>query len=141
DWRTAQKWAELRADPRTFWLRDDAPRRSVWQLVADAARLGMAIAAAGPELSATAGVHAAVEEYVRVGAEVDQAHRRLEQNRQKLLGSQLPEFVAMRDCLARMRIVWMDWANAWARGFNAVCTTHGFLPDPAWQQRTLFEDE
>ncbi|MFV1967692.1 MAG: BREX-6 system phosphatase PglZ, partial [Pirellulaceae bacterium] len=141
DWPVAQNWAERRSDPETFWLRDDALRRNVWQLVADAARLGVAITKAGPSLQAADSLQSAVDEYTRVGAEVDQAHRHLEQDRQKLLRSQMPEFVATRSCLDQMQTVWRDWANAWARGFNSVCRTHGFLPDTSLQQRTLFNEE
>jgi len=140
-WKAAQDWAVRRSDPNSFWLRDDALRRNVWQLVTDAARLGMAIIAAGPALKSTASLHAAVEEYTGVGAEVDQAHRHLEQDRQKLLRSQMPDFESLRSCLDRMQTVWRDWANKWARGFNAVCVAHGFLPDTSSQQRTLFEEE
>jgi hypothetical protein len=39
-----------------------------------------------------------------------------------------------------MQIVWRDWANAWGKGFNAVCKSHGFLPDSTLQQRTLFDE-
>jgi hypothetical protein len=140
-WRVSQEWASRRSDPASFWLKDAPLWRNVWQLVADAARLGIAIDAAGPELKATESIQGAVEEYTRVGAEVDQAHRHLEQDRQKLLRSQMPEFVAIRSALDRMQVVWRDWADAWARDFNAVCTAHGFLPDSALQQRTLFDEE
>ena len=39
-----------------------------------------------------------------------------------------------------VRARWTTWADAWARDFNALCRAHGFLPQPALQQRTLFED-
>lgn len=139
-WKTALGWAERRRDPNAFWLRDDPPRRNVWQLVSAAARLGVAIQAAGPTLTSNDSVQSAVDEYVRVGAEVDQAHRHLEQDRQKLLGSQMPEFEQVRSVLDQMEGEWRDWANAWGRGFNAVCSAHGFLPDGTRQQRTLFDE-
>jgi len=109
--------------------------------VGDAARLGLAIEKAGPALQATDSLRSAVDEYTTAGAEVDQTHRHLEQHRQKLLTSQLPEFATLRSCLDRMRVVWRNWANEWGRGFNGICKTHGFLPDMVLQQRTLFDEE
>lgn len=140
-WDTTSEWAERRRrEPDSFWLRDDPLRRNTWQLISAAARLGVAIQVAGPELAKKQSLADAVEEYVRVGAEVDQAHRQLEQDRHKLLRSQLPEFEKLRSALDQMQLVWRDWANAWGRGFNAVCSSHGFLPDSTLQQRTLFDD-
>lgn len=139
-WDAAQEWASRRSNPGAFWLRDDALRRNVWQLVGDAARLGVAIQTAGPALKVTDSVANAAQEYVRVGADVDQAHRHLEQGRQKLLRSQMPEFEKVRSALDGMQIVWRDWANSWGKGFNAVCKSHGFLPDSSLQQRTLFDE-
>ncbi|ADG68897.1 PglZ domain protein [Planctopirus limnophila DSM 3776] len=139
-WDAAQDWASRRSDPNSFWLVDDALRRNVWQLVAGAARLGVAIQTAGPALKATDSVANAAQEYVQLGAKVDQAQRHLEQDRQKLLRSQMPEFEQVRSVLDQMQIVWRDWANSWGQGFNAVCKTHGFLPDSSLQQRTLFDE-
>ena len=34
--------------------------------------------------------------------------------------------------------VFREWADAWAREFNALCTSRGFLPGASHQQRTLF---
>ena len=139
-WEAAREWSSRRSDPGSFWLRDDPLRRNVWQLVSDAARLGVAIQTAGPTLTVTDGVANATQEYVRVGADVDQAHRHLEQDRQKLLRSQMPEFERVRSALDGMQVVWHDWANGWGQGFNAVSKTHGFLPDASLQQRTLFDN-
>ncbi len=140
DWEAARDWAELRSDPKTYWLREDALRRNVWQLVGDAARLGAAVVKAGPSLGAATSLQAAVDRYTQVGAEVDQAHRHLEQDRHKLLRSQMPEFVDVRSSLDRMQTIWREWADAWARDFNSVCRSHGFLPDASQQQRTLFDE-
>lgn len=139
-WDAAQDWASRRSDPNSFWLRDDALRRNVWQLVAGAARLGVAIQSAGPALTVTDSVANAAQEYVQLGAEVDQAQRHLEQDRQKLLRSQMPEFEQVRSVLDQMQIVWRDWANSWGKGFNTVCKAHGFLPVSSLQQRTLFDE-
>ena len=140
-WSPALEWAELRRNPNAFWLKEDILRRNVWQLLGDAARLGCSIEAAGNELQGRQSVQAAVEEYVRVGAAVDQAHRHLEQNRQKLLRSQMPRFEQVRATLDEMQRVWRDWANHWALAFNSVCRAHGFLPDSDLQQRHLFDQD
>jgi hypothetical protein len=148
DYGLAAEWAEPRGDARTagasFWLRDDPTRQSAWQLVRDAARLGQAITRAGDKLGVAAGVHdgleAAVNAYVERGAAVDQAHRQLEQRRVALLYPQLPEFEILRSCLDGMRRVWRLWADGWACEFNALCTSHGFLPGASYQQRMLFDE-
>ena len=49
----------------SFWLRDDPSRRSAWLLVADAARLGLAIEAAGDSLDAR-GRHGAGDRTLRL---------------------------------------------------------------------------
>jgi len=149
-WSEALDWANRRMEPsessqretrrQAFWLRDDPSRRNAWQLVAGAARLGVLIEAAGPDLPATDSLASAVDAYVQAGAKVDQALRHLEQNRQKLLRAELPEYERVRAVLTQMQEAWRDWANGWARGFNAVCRTHGFLPDTSLQQRTLFDE-
>lgn len=149
-WSVAQDWANRRTETsdsahgetrrQAFWLRDDPSRRNVWHLVAAAARLGVAIEAAGATLPTTDGLVNAVDAYVQAGAVVDQAHRHLEQDRQKLMRAELPEFERLRAVLNQMQIVWRDWADAWAKGFNAICRIHGFLPDSALQQRTLFDE-
>lgn len=139
-WGVALEWAGLRIDGESFWLRDDPARQSAWQLIQDAARLGAAIQAAGGSLGAKTGLEQAVERYVERGAAVDQAHRHLEQRRTALLYPQLPEFERIRDQMDGLRVLWREWADAWAREFNALCKSHGFLPALSLQQRTLFDD-
>ena len=144
----AAEWAKRRGDSQTagdsFWLRDDPTRQSAWQLIRAAAHLGQAIAHAGEKLGVAAsaydGLEAAVNAYVERGASVDQAHRQLEQRRLALLYPQLPEFETLRTCLDGIRRAWLVWADGWAREFNALCTSHGFLPSSSYQQRMLFND-
>ena len=140
-WAPALDWATRRQAPNAFWLKDDILRRNVWQLLGDAARLGCAIEAAGNELHDKQSIQSAVDEYVRIGAAVDQAHRHLEQNRQKLWGSQMPKFEQVRTALDGMQRAWRNWADRWAIQFNAVCRTHGFLPESSLQQRNVFDQE
>jgi hypothetical protein len=97
------------------------------------------VARAGQALDA--GDHAAaLDRYREVGAAVDSAHRELEQERFRLLSSELPGFEALRARLDELREVWQVWADAWARDFNRLCMREGFLPPAALQQRTLFDD-
>ncbi|MGY1900768.1 BREX-6 system phosphatase PglZ [Nocardia gipuzkoensis] len=143
----AGEWADMRVHPKptstSFWLRDDPARQSAWQLIRDAACLGQTIAGAGTRIgvgmSDGGGLEAAVSAYVQRGAAVDRAHRQLEQRRMALLYPQLPEFEALRTRLDGMRRAWREWADAWAREFNALCKAHGFLPGISQRQRTLFD--
>jgi hypothetical protein len=137
-WDAAARWAELRLRGPSFWLRIDPPRQLAWELVRDVADLGRAIAAAGPGLAA-ASLDDAVTRYTAHGAAVDRAHRNLERRR-GTIATTTPYFERLRGCLDAARDHWRDWADAWARDFNALCRTHGFLPAPALQQRTLFDD-
>lgn len=139
-WNIAWDYAAQRLDGGSFWLRDNPLRKSQWQLVQAAAELGLAIEAAGPTLDVKGGLDQAVARYVNRGARVDQAHRHLEQRRTALLYPQLPEFDTVRDRLDALRRLWRDWADNWARDFNALCRSSGFLPGNALQQRTLFEE-
>jgi hypothetical protein len=140
----AADWASLRigskASGGSYWLREDPTRQSAWQLIADAAALGLAMARAGEHLNAKGGTDTAVDAYMERGAAVDQAHRHLEQRRLALLYPQLPQFEELRARLDGMRGLWRVWADQWARDFNGLCRTHGFLPEPGRQQRMLFDE-
>jgi hypothetical protein len=147
-WDLAAEWAARRINARlsaaAYWIRDDPTRQSAWQLVHDAARLGQDLDRAGAQLGVGVGtggsLEAALDAYTERGAAVDQAHRHLEQHRVALLYPQVPEFEALRTRLDAMRRAWRQWADAWARDFNALCAAHGFLPGAAHQQRTLFDE-
>lgn len=142
-WAAAADWAHARLDGDTsggsFWLREDPARRACWQLVRDAAQLGDALTRAGTQLEATSLEHA-VERYMTAGATVDQAHRHLEQRRTALLYPQLPKFEALRARLDGLRVVWRSWADQWARDFNKLCRSEGFVGSATLQQRTLFDE-
>ncbi len=139
EWSKARDWAAVRVDGGSFWLTDDPSRRSAWQLVQDAARLGDALTCAGPTLEADS-LQTAAERYRSAGCRVDQAHRHLEQRRTALLYPQVPEFETLRARLDLLRDLWRNWADEWARDFSALCRSQGFLPPSHLQQRTLFED-
>lgn len=140
-WAAAEAWAAARLDADAFWLRVEPARLPAWQLIQDAARLGLAIERAGPTLAADGDLSAAVARYRELGAAVDRTHRHLEQRRQAWLYPPLLRLETLRACLDLLRRLWRDWADAWARGFNALCCAQGFLPPCALQQRTLFDDE
>lgn len=140
----AEGWVRSRVGDqeraRSFWLEHDIPRRSAWQLVGAAARLGLRIAKAGPHLASKGGLEGALQLYREHGAAVDQAHRHLEQRRSEYLGADLPNYERLRLSLDGLRTTWREWADAWAKDFNELCSEEGFLPPPALQQRTLFDD-
>lgn len=138
-WDTAANWADLRLEGPSFWLRVEPPRQLAWELVLDVARLGQAIAAAGPRLGELQGLEQAVTRYVDHGAAVDRAHRHLERRR-GAISTTTPYFERLRERLDAARALWSTWADAWARDFNNLCRAHGFLPRPGLQQRTLFND-
>jgi hypothetical protein len=144
NWQVVSDWATTRLQsvggPTSFWLRDSPARLSAWQLVQGAAQLGMAIARAGPGIGVSRGLEEALLGYTECGAPVDQAHRHLEQRRLSQLYPQLPEFEVLRTALDCARRAWRNWADTWARDFNAVCRAHGFLPSADRQQRTLFDE-
>ena len=139
-WSRAARWAGLRVGGDSFWLEEDPLRRSAWQLVESAAALGLAIKLAGARLGRGADLATAVACYVDRGAPVDRAHRQLEQRILDLLYPRLDRFEVLRARMDALRDHWRDWADSWAREFNAACAQHGFLPEPGLQQRTLFEE-
>lgn len=143
-WGDAERWAGARVDPGpkegSFWLREDPKRLSAWLLIHKAARLGLAIAKAGERLGVTGPIESAAEAYAERGAPVDQAHRHLEQERDRLLDPRIPEYETLCARLDEMRVAWRGWADAWARDFSALCRAEGFLPAPSHQQRYVFDD-
>lgn len=139
-WAQAAEWADNRSGDKSFWLRGDLYRRNTWQLIGDAATLGLAIERAGLKFDERDSLSSAVDRYAEFGAAVDRAHRHLEQRRRALLTLQLPEFDKLRDRLDELRVLWREWADSWARGFNRLCVERGFLPESAYQQRTLFDE-
>ena len=134
----ALEWADHRLDGGSFWLKQAPSRRSAWELCRDAAKLGLALAAASKGLGAR-NLSMAVERYLQLGVEVDLRHRHLEQLRATLLYAQIPEFELLRDMLDSMRQRWRHWADGWARDFNRLCLQEGFLPPDELQQRELFD--
>jgi hypothetical protein len=139
-WARVEAWALQRVGASdSAWLRDDPLRRSTWELVLDAARLGRAIEQAG-RLGPLSSVEAALDRYVQVGAAVDRAHRLLEQRRGERLDTQMPEFERLRARLDGMRLAYRAWADAWAVDVAAIGREYGVLPRAGLQQRTIFDE-
>jgi hypothetical protein len=139
-WEVARTWAQERLDGSSFWIElRGSLRRPAWEVVRSVATLGQALAAAGPALAADS-LEAAVQRYVHSGASVDQAHRTLEQRWHGVSGALLPGREVLRARVVKTRELWHAWADAWARDFSALCKARGFVPAPALQQRTLFEE-
>jgi hypothetical protein len=146
NWDVAAEWSTRRVESGTqaFWLRDQPARMAAWQWIGKAARLGQAVVRAGARLAVETeqggALEAAIEAYVARGAEVDRAHRQMEQGRVALLASALPEYAQLRACQDGSRRVWRQWADGWARDWNALCRRWGFLPPAGTQQRMIFDD-
>jgi len=139
-WEQAAGYAAERTEERSFWVRHDPGRRTAWPLIGLAAELGLACARHEGLLQGVSGLEDAARRYAEGGFEVDSAQRRLEQARSQLLLVQLDEFPALQQSLNGLRRVYRRWADDLARTFNALCRKHGFLPEPAMQQRTLFDE-
>ena len=139
-WTQAAEWAADRMEGGSFWVREEPARTNAWTLIARAAQLGQRVEAARGGLPAKLGVPGAVERYTELGVPVDQLHRQLEQLRLVLLNHELPEFEIIRARLDQLREVWREWADGWARDFNALCVAEGFLPEGPLQQRGLFDE-
>ncbi len=139
-WEVAAKWVAMRQDDRSFWLRQDPSRRSAWQLIDDAVRLGQRIEAAGHGSTLPITWKRRLTATCSRGRRSTRPTATLEQRRPALLYPQLPEFETFRSCLDSLRRHWRKWADHWARDFNDLCQQRGFLPPAALQQRTLFDD-
>ncbi|EMI44535.1 BREX-6 system phosphatase PglZ [Rhodopirellula sp. SWK7] len=139
-WDVARTWADRRLSGDSFWLQEDPQRESSWRLLLSAAVLGESIEKAGATLGEFHSLTEAIDIYIAKGAAVDRAHRQMEQQRRSLLFPSLPRYYDVRQPLDAMRLLWRDWADAWAIEFNQFCQTHGFLPKPEYRQRDFFDD-
>jgi len=140
DYAKAYAFAEARTEETSFWLKRDQARRREWTLVREAAGLGVTLARLPRPLERSATLDAAVSAYTEHAFEVDRAHRRFEQRQATLLDSELPYFAKLKDIVRLLRRAYRVWADQLARDFTTLCREHGFLPEPALQQRTLFDE-
>ncbi|MGC1308316.1 MAG: BREX-6 system phosphatase PglZ [Phormidesmis sp.] len=139
NWPSALHWAKIRLDTQSFWLQRDPQRRLEWLLIQSMAHLGNTIVSIGQPLTPGQTLQAALDTYTQSGYQVDLAHRHLEQQRSKLLESTLPHFTQLSAQADRLRQTYRTWADSWAVAFSHICEAEGFLPEPALQQRTLYE--
>jgi hypothetical protein len=139
DWEAAAAWADVRTDENSFWLKRDAARRRAWIIVQEAAALGRVLAANPRPLQGVGTLDAAVERYAATAFEVDRAQRRFEQRQATLLDAQLPHFGDLKEVVRSLRAAWRTWADRLALDFAEICRAGRFLPEPALQQRALFE--
>jgi hypothetical protein len=143
DWEKTLTPSRHRTAAASFWLRRDPVRRMTWSLIHDAARLGHLIETAGrpltDQLTDADGFDALLDWYAEDGCRIDNAHRRFEQQQVTLLDSKMPHFTRLHEAFGRLRTRYREWADALAADFTALCERDGFLPDPALQQRTLYE--
>jgi len=139
DWAKARSWWEARQGEKSFWLQRDQLRRWAWTLVGEAASLGATIARHAEPFAGARSLEQAVERYASGAWEVDRAHRRFEQMRLALLEPRLETYGALREVASDLRRLHREWADRLTRAFAALGQEHGFLPPPAMQQRTLFE--
>jgi hypothetical protein len=139
DWARARAWCEARQGERSFWLQRDQLRRWAWSLVEEAACFAETLARHARPLDGARSLEEAAQRYAGGAFEVDRAHRRFEQKRLARLESRLPHYGALHEAATELRRKHREWADGLARDFAGLCTENGFLPPPALQQRTLFE--
>lgn len=140
-WQRAHAWASERLlDKGSLWLDADKARRRAWTLAAETAALGLTLARHPRPLDGVRSVAEAAERYAESAAEVDRAHRRLEQEVARLIDPSVPEFLRLKEGVAAARSAWRAWADDVARAFTEACRAEGFLPDAGLQQRRLYDD-
>jgi hypothetical protein len=138
EWKKTREWTGHRVGKDSFWLTRDPLRRMTWRLLADAAELGVLLAGAERPLAGDVRFDAALEYYTAEGWKIDNAHRRFEQQRAKLLDSQMPHFTRLHEGFHRLRTRYRQWADALAEDFSALCEREGFLPESDLRQRDLY---
>lgn len=144
-WALADQMAHARLErERSYWLsQDDAwspSRRAMWQIVRQAAALGMALDGARKRSSLRGeGLEGCADRYAADLSPVDRAHRHFEQRLATLLDPRMEHYLALQDVAARLRAQYRLWADDLARAFTAQCRERGFLPEPRYQQRALYE--
>jgi hypothetical protein len=144
-WATADEMSEARLERvRSYWLSLDDPwshsRRAMWQIVRQAASLGLALDGARQRTSLRGeSLEACADRYAAELSRVDRAHRHFEQYLATLLDPRMEHYVALQDVARTLRSQYRRWADELARAFTAQCRERGFLPEPRYQQRTLYE--
>ena len=142
-WNQALRWATERLSSPSVWVQNDLTRRQEWMLIEGAARLGQAMEGHSRPLQGSEDLAGAVGRYASPdGAQVvDRAHREFEQQRLRLLNAQLPHFGTLHEALGKLRRRYREWVDQLGEDFTRLCEREGFLPEPALQQRHLYDQE
>jgi hypothetical protein len=138
-WDKALHWSQTRTTATSFWLQRDPIRRIEWSLIQTAAELGCQIQHQGRSLSGQPTLRAALETYTQTAYTCDRDHRRLEQERLKLLNPTLPHFTQIQTAYEQLRRDYRQWADQLTQDFNDICQAEGFLPEAELQQRYLYD--
>lgn len=139
EWERVREWTTARRSQDAFWLRRDQRRRIAWSLVDDAAALGCLIATCPRPFEGAKDLHEAISRYSDVAFNVDRAHRRFEQQRNRQLQPQLPHFAGLKEAVGVLHGRYRVWADTLARDFSALCRDKGPLPDRDRRQRAVYE--
>jgi hypothetical protein len=138
-WDKALQWSQTRITADSFWLNRDPIRRIEWSLIQTAAQLGHQIQQQGRSLQSAHTLREAIELYTQSAYQCDRDHRRIEQERLKLLNATLPHFHPLQSVYGQLRRCYRQWADQLTQDFSTICQTEGFLPEPDLQQRTLYD--
>jgi hypothetical protein len=138
DLRLVRALQEGEEPARSFWWRQDEARQASWRLVRGIVRMRKALRGL-PRLPARAGLEEALSWYTD-RAEIDAAHRLLEQDRQMLLVPALPQHDLLLLALDEARAAWQDWSVALADETAELYKRRGYLSERSSQQRTLFDE-
>lgn len=139
DYAKAKAWCEARQGEQSFWLHRDQAGKWEWMLIGEGAAFGEVLARHPRLFEGARTLEQAASLYASSGFEVDRAHRRFEQQVLALLEPWLPHAGSLQEVGRSLRQRYREWADCLARDFTALCTDRGFLPEPAYQQRTIYE--
>ncbi len=139
EWRKALDWAEFRSGAGSFWTDRDKMHRMAWEIIESAAKLGTLIRASGRPLSQMDNLEEALNWYAAEGYQIDKAHRWFEQRRHKQLDPQMPHFSELLESFDKLRELYRKWADDLAMDFSAICEKDGFIPEPRFQQREIYD--
>jgi hypothetical protein len=139
DWSRAQGLVAMRDPKSSFWLRNPFDR-ATWALVSKAAALGDAILRCPRPLEAVRGHAEALERYTQTAFRIDLLHRRFEQEWLTHRDTRMDRFGELRVNISALRQLYREWVDALAKDYTSLCREHGFLPETALQQRTLYDD-
>lgn len=131
-------WAKQRSGV-AFWLDRDPRLRWEWTLLEYAANVAKAMGDVGAPPDERKNLAEALRHYEQNAYRVDMAHRHFEQRVYATPQLSLPNWNEMLVVFDRVRAMYRDWADDFARSFAKITQRHGALPDESLQQRMIFE--